>query len=263
MFSSCKTEFEQIRVSNDPARLYKAAESYYKAEDYLKAQSLYELAIPYYRGKEEAEDLYYKFAYVHYHLGEYILAAHYFNNFSKSFFSSPNIEEAHWMEAYSKYKLSPSFRLDQSHSNDAITSLQNFANLYPESPRNVECNKLIDELRLKMEDKAFDQGKLYYDLKNYNSSIKSFENMLKDFPETKRGEEIRFLILKSSFDWAKNSIYEKKEERFEECITKHTLFLKKYPESKFTTEAKEILVNTQKEIKTLKDVRLKNASTEY
>jgi len=66
ILSSCKTEFEKVRTSNDPEMTYKAANQYFESENYLNAQVLYEIAIPYYRGKEEAEDLYYNFAYTHY-----------------------------------------------------------------------------------------------------------------------------------------------------------------------------------------------------
>ena len=263
LISSCKTDYEKVRTSNDPEMMYKAANQYYEDGNYLNAQTLYELAIPYYRGKEEAEDLYYKFANTHYQLGEYILSSHYFKNFANSFYASPKKEEAEYMAAYSKYKLSPNHKLDQSYSGEAIDALQDFMNLYPESDKVEECNRLIDEIRKKLELKAFEEGKLYLDLKYYNSSIKSFENMLKDFPETKRGEEIRFLILQSSIKWATNSVFEKKEERLEECLKKYNSFLRKYPDSSYADDVATIYNTYQEEIKNLENVRLKNASSEY
>ncbi len=263
LFSSCKTEFEKVRTSNDPEMTYKAANQYFESENYLNAQVLYEIAIPYYRGKEEAEDLYYKFAYTHYHLKDYILASHYFKNFAKSFYASPNKEEAEFMEAYSKYKLSPNHKLDQSYSGDAIDALQNFINRYPESEKVAECNELIDGIREKLELKAFEEAKLYYDLKNYNSAISSAENMLIDFPDTKRGEEVRFLILQASYNWAKNSVFEKKEERFKDAMEKQAAFVKKYRASDYKEEAVKILEDSEKELKFIENVRLKNAGTEY
>ena len=263
LVSSCKTDYEKVRTSNDPKLMYEAANQYYADGNYLNAQALYELSIPYYRGKEEAEDLYYKFADTHYQLGEYILSSHYFKNFATSFYASPKKEEAEYMAAYSQYKLSPSHKLDQSYSGEAIDALQSYMNTYPESERVAECTKLIDEIRAKLELKAFEEGKLYFDLKNYNSSIKSFENMLKDFPETKRGEEVRYLILKSSINWATKSVFEKKEERLEESLKKYNTFLRKYPESSYQDDVAEIYETYQEEIKILENVRLKNPSSEY
>ena len=252
--SSCKTEYERIRTSNEPEKIYNAAKQYYEKEDYLKAQSLYELVIPYYRGREEAEDLFYKFAYTHYNTGQYILASHYFNSFSKTFYNSPKKEECEFMAAYSNLQLSPNHRLDQSYSEKAIEEFQNFTNRYPNSERVAECNQIIDDLRLKLELKAFEQGQLYYNLNNYLSAISAFDNMLKDYPDSDKAETVRYLILKSSHEWAKNSIYTKKRERFNETLKRYKQFKSKYPNSEKIKEADDINNFALQEIKKLSNV---------
>jgi len=259
---SCKSEFEKLRTSSEPKEIYKSAMAYYDQEDYVKAQTLFEIVIPYYRGNKEAEDLYFKYANTHFYLQEYILASHYYKNFATTYYSSDKKEEAEYMAAYSKYKLSPNHRLDQTSSLEAIDAFQNFTNNFPESERVAECNKLIDELRDKLEEKAFNEGKLYFDLNRYDSSIRAFENMLKDYPDAQQAEEVRFLILKSSYLLAKNSIYEKKKERFEQCIVKYELFNKKYSKSSFSKEAEKIYSNSLNELNTFNHVGHKDASTE-
>jgi len=252
--SSCKTEFEKIRSTNDPVLIYKKGLKYYKDEDYAKARSLFELVIPFYRGKAEAEELFYKYAYAHYYLGEYILAAHYFSSFGKTFYNSDKREETVFMAAQSNLQMSPNHRLDQSHSKQAIEEFQTFMNRFPNSDRVDECNRIIDELRAKLELKAFEQGRLYYDLKNYNSSITSFQNMLKDYPDSKKVEEIRYLIVKSSFEWAEKSIFTKKQERFEETIKRANVFLKRNEKSKYKREINNIKKNSENAIKELSNV---------
>ncbi|NNE27474.1 MAG: outer membrane protein assembly factor BamD [Saprospiraceae bacterium] len=250
---ACKSQFEEVRSSNDPTKILSAADKYYEEEDYLKAQTLYELIIPFYRGKKEAEELFYKYAYTYYYQDQYILAAHYFNNFTKTFYNSPLKEEMAFMSAYSNYQMSPSYKLDQTPSNDAINELQSFINTFPNSPRVDECNALIDEMRLKLERKAFETGKLYFQLEDYNSAVRAMENMLKDFPETKRAEEVRFLIAKGSYNLARNSIYEKTKERLEETIEQCDKFLKKYPESERVSEVNTIIENCKVELKRFTD----------
>jgi outer membrane protein assembly factor BamD len=112
---------------------------------------------------------------------------------------------------------------------------------------------LIDELRLKLEEKAYQQGILYYNIKQYVSAVTSFENMLKDFPETKKAEELRYMIVKASYEYAKNSIYEKREERLEETLAHYNVFKKKYPRSKYSKKAREIKKETEKSLKSLED----------
>ncbi len=160
MIISCKSEFESVRTSNNPELIYKKALEFYDQEEWLKAQTLLELSIPNFRGKEEAEELFLKFAYTHYYNREYILSSHYFKNFSSTFYNSDQKEEAEFMSAYSNFKMSPNPKLDQSFTEKAIEGLQRFVNTYPRSERVEECNTLIDEMRRKMEIKAFQQGEL-------------------------------------------------------------------------------------------------------
>ncbi|RMG86532.1 MAG: outer membrane protein assembly factor BamD, partial [Bacteroidetes bacterium] len=234
--SGCKSSFEKVRASGDTGLIYKKAYEYFEQEEYQRAQTLFELVIPAYRGKAELEDIYFTYAYTYYHLGKYIMANYYFKNFTTTFPNSSKKEEAMFMAAYSNYQLSPSFRLDQTYTLKAIDEFQTFVNTYPSSERVAECNRLIDQMRLKLERKAFEEAKLYYDLRQYQAATVTFENLLKDFPETTRAEEVRYLIVKSAFLLAQNSIYEKQEERFKQVVSYANDFLKKYTKSDFYQE---------------------------
>ena len=251
LFTSCKSEFEKVRSSGDINLLTEQAKTYYEAGDYVKAQSLFELIIPTYRGKKELEDIYYKYAYTYYNTKQYILAAYYFKNFSTTFPNSPYKEEIDFMSAYSNYKMSPIFRLDQTYTSTAIDELQIFANKYPDSERVLQANQLIDELRLKKEEKAFQQGELYYNTRQYQASVQSLENLMKDFPDTKRAEEVRFLIIKATYDLAENSVIDKQEERYTEVKERSERFLSRYPDSTFRNDANVI---NKKSIQKLKNI---------
>jgi len=253
--TSCKTKFEKIRISNDPERILKEAHAYFDAEDYYKAQTLYELAIPAFRGKLEAEKIFFNYAYTHYHTKQYMLSSHYFKNFANTFGNSPKKEEADFMSAFSHYEMSPSHNLDQSESDKAIDAFQLFMNTYPQSERVEECNRLITEMRAKMEEKAYEEGKLYFDLKRYSSATTSLANMLKDFPETDKAAEVRYLIAKASFLLADNSVYLKKVERYNEAIARCNDFLKKHSRTKFKKEVSSFLEDSQKELNKITDGR--------
>ncbi len=261
LLSSCKSEFERIRASGDPNLLYQKAFEYYDNEDYLKSQALLELVMPSYRGKKEAEEIFMRYAYTYYHTGQYILASYYFNNFSQTYSTSPQREEADYMAAYSNYKLSPSFRLDQSYSEKAIDGFQLFINTYPQSKRVDECNALIDVMRKKMEVKAFAEGKLYYDVRQYQASMQSFENLLKDFPETDAVEEVRYFMVKAAFHLAENSIVDKQQERYQDAITRAKEFQQRFGSSKYRKEVLEIETTSNKKINQLTNVGYQNQSS--
>lgn len=247
----CKTEFETIRTSNNPERILKAAHNFYNKKEYDKAITLYELVIQNFRGRAEAEELFYRYAYSHYHLNDFILASSYFGNFASTFTNSPNKQEAEYMSAYSNYRLSPNHKLDQSYTVKAIEGFETFINKYPQTERAEEANGLIDNMRAKQELKAFNQGNLYYKIGQYQAAVTSFEIMLKDYPDSKRLEEVRFLMLKSSFTLAFNSIFEKKKDRFNEAVLLYEKFIKKHPKSKWAKEAKGIHKSTLEELKKL------------
>lgn len=251
---SCKSEFESIRTSNDPEAMYKKAVEYYENKEYAKTQTLFELIISNYRGKKEFEQLNYMFAYTYYHQKDYTLAASAFKNFANTFVYSPYKEEMEYMHAYSTYLQSPNFRLDQEPTIKAIDALQTFVNTYPTSERAKECNKLMEGLRKKLELKAISQAEQYFNMDQYQAAITSYENVLREFPETKEAENLRFQICKASFLYAEKSIFEKKQERYEESIQFAQTFNSKYPKSKNRGEVQEFIQISKSRINQIKHV---------
>ena len=253
--TSCKSEFEKIRATGDVEQIMAKAFEYYDEKEYNKAQNLFELIINNLRGRVEAEKVYFYYSYTHYHLNRYILASYYFQNFTTTFPNSTYREEADFMVAFSNYQLSPSYRLDQSYSAKAITQFQLFVNTYPTSNRVEQCNKLIDEMRRKMEKKAFAEGELYFNLSQYQAATQSFENLLKDYPESPDAERVRYLIMKANFLLAQNSIFTKQEERYQTTIKYYEKFVEKYPQSKYRKDAESIFKTSSKKIKQLENDR--------
>jgi outer membrane protein assembly factor BamD len=233
--------------------MYKAGMKYYEEGEYLKAQTLFEQIVSAFKGKEEAEELYFKYAYTYFHLEQYILASYYFKNFSNTFGRSPFREEAMYMSAYSNYLLSPNFRLDQSYSIQAIDEFQTFVNTYPNSEKVQRCNDLIDELRKKLERKAIARADLYYDMSRYQAAVKSYEIVLQDYPETKEAEEIRYKMARAEYQLAKNSVYSKRKERYTATLELVDQFLKKYPNSSYIADVKKFQTKSQEQLKTLID----------
>lgn len=251
LLTSCKTEYEKVRTSNDPALVLEKADEYYKEKDYLKAQSLYDIVIPFYRGKKEADDIFYNYAYTHYEMNDFILASHYFDNYAKTFGNSPRREEASFMAAYSNYLLSPSYRLDQTYTQKAIAHMQLFTNNFPTSDKVKQANDIIDELRAKLEKKSFEQGKLYFKIKQYQAAITSFKNTMLEYPDTKNIEEIYYYTIRSAYLLAENSIYGKKKERYEETLKFYNQFKKRYPKSKYLKTLRNDIKNANQQVKSL------------
>ena len=257
--TACKGDFEKIRTSGNQELILNKAFEFYEKKEYMRSQTLFDLVLNTIKATEKAEKAYFYYAYTYYYQKQYLLGAYYFKNFSNTFTNSQYREEATYMSAYCNYAMSPTYRLEQSNTQKAIEEFQLFVNLFPESKRVEECNKLIDELRRKMEQKAFAEGELYFKLKQYQSGVISFDNLLRDYPETPDAERVRYLIAKSSFLLSENSIVEKKEERYLETANRCNDFLEKYPNGKYAKEIKEIKKEAEQEAKAVKKLLKKAA----
>lgn len=261
LVGACRSEFEQVRTSGDPAQILTKANEYYDAGEWIRAQTLYELVVAPYRGRPEAEEIGMRLAYTYYNTQQYILGSYYFKNFAQTYGASPRKEEADFMAAYSNYQLSPTFRLDQSYTLKAIEGFEEFANQYPNSERVAESNALIDEMRAKLERKDFESAQLYYELQQYQSAVRTFENLLRDYPDTDRAEEIRYLVVRAAYQLASNSFIERQQERFQEVLPRARLFLRRYPDSEYRNEVADMLEQSEERLNQLQDVGYQNTST--
>jgi outer membrane protein assembly factor BamD len=144
------------------------------------------------------------------------------------------------MVAYCYYKQSPKPSLDQETTEMAIASFQIFILQNPGSERVLEAEKYIAELRNKLVQKSYMSGKLYYDLGDYKASIIALQNSLNDFPDTEHREELMFLLLKSHFLLAENSIIQKQIERYQATVDEYYSFVGEFPESQYRKEADRI-----------------------
>ena len=99
---------------------------------------------------------------------------------------------------------------------EPLKELQSFVDRYPNSNRVLKCNELIDELRQKLSLKAFENAKQYYTTSNYKSAIVALDNVLINYPSFNNREEVHFLIVKSTYLLAINSINNKVEERLKQ-----------------------------------------------
>lgn len=255
VLSSCNREFDKLLKSDDFGKKLAKAYEYYEAEDYYKAQTLFEQVRPFYRGTEELEKIYFYYAYTQYYQKKYILSSYYFKDFTQNYSASKYAEEATYMAAHSNYMMSPNARLEQTSSMKAIDGFQLFINSYPNSERVSKSNLLIDELRAKMEKKAIATADLYYKLTEYQAATHSYKNVLKDYPDTRSAEEIRLKILQASYELAINSVDSKKEERFEETIKEYEEFIDRHPESDLKVAAKKIHTSAVEKLNDLKSLQ--------
>ena len=241
--------YEKLLKSTDSNLKYKKAFEYYRKADYTRAGTLFEQIAPYFKGTTKADSVYYFQAMTYFKQSDLILAGHSFKVFSETYGNSPFAEDATFYVAYCYYLSSPRPELDQSDTYNAIQAFRLFLIRYPNSDRKAECGKMIAEMRDKLVEKSFISAKLYFDLKDYKAAIVALNNSLIDYPESKYREDILFLILRSSYLLASNSVASKQKERYQTTLDEYYSFITEFPESKYKKDAERIFEMTSKVLK--------------
>ncbi len=257
LLSSCSKGISKLLKNPDPAYKLRMAEQFFVKKQYTKAQQVYEDVMPYYKASKEFEDIYYKYAYCAYHLGDFMNAENLFKSYLEIFPNSTKAEEVDYMRAYSYYKQSPKPELDQTSTIKAMGMMQTFINTHPGSPRNKEATEIIDICRAKLELKDFKSAQLYYDIGQFRAAGVAFTALMNSYPESLRGDEYKLMIIKSYYRFAELSIEEKKVERFEQVINECYEFTDRFPDSKLKKEADEFLNLSQTNIKNLNNEQTK------
>jgi outer membrane protein assembly factor BamD len=249
VFVGCVDNFEKIRRDPGVTKRLNAAMEYYNKGEWQKAQYLFEDLMPIIKVDTIGEKIYYLYAQTHYQLANYNFASHYFKQFTNTYPNSRFAEDATYMTAYALFKMSPTYRLEQTNSMKAIEGFQYFANTYSSSPKVAECNKIMDELRRKLEFKDFESASLYLKLGEYQSAVHTFKHFLEKYPDADLAEKARFMILKAEYNYAVNSIENKQLERLKEMQEHYLAFIDKYPSSPYIKEAESLYNASQKQIK--------------
>ncbi len=251
--TACHKDFNKLLKSGSVEEKYKASIKYYEEADYYRAGVLFEEITPYLKGDSLAEKVQFYNAYCNYYQGLFQMSSYLFKTFYSTYNNSPFAEEAFYMYSYSLFKDAPDFNLDQTSTLTAIDALQTFINTYPDSKYVKTCTENLEELRVRLEKKAYEKAKLYYltsgvTVANYKAAVITIDNFKREFPDSDYNEELSYLQIKSQYELAENSIFSKQKERYTDAINRYQLFQEKYQASKYMKELSDIYEDAQKKL---------------
>lgn len=248
LLTAC-SPYQKALKSEDVAVKFDMATKMYEKKKYQKALRLFEQIAPAYRGRPQAEKLFYMYAKSFYAIKEYESAGYQFESFAQNYPRSEKIEEASYLGAISYSKLSPVYSLHQSDTYRAIDKLQAFINNYPNSEHMPEANAKAKELREKLEFKSFEIAKQYNTISDFKSAIIAMDNFIADYPGTPYKEEALYYKLDSAYQLAVNSIPSKMEERLLTAKAAHNGLMKFNASTKYKQKADEMLVRIENDLK--------------
>jgi outer membrane protein assembly factor BamD len=248
VLSSC-SEYQKALKSDDLAIKFEAAEKMYDKQKYEKAIRLFEQIAPSYRGKPQAEKLFYIYSQALYKTKQYYAAGYQFESFASSYPKSEKIEETSYLGAVSFSKLSPVYSLDQVDTYKAIEKFQAFIDQFPESIFLPEANANVKSLREKLEKKAFEVAKQYNTISDFKSAIVVLDNFIIDYPGTPYKEKALFWKFDSTYQLAINSVNSKMKERLIIAKLAYANLVKFNPNSEFKTKADGMLARIETDLK--------------
>jgi len=248
LFGSC-SEYQKALKTEDVAVKFEMATKLYDAGKYNDAIRLMEQIAPAYRGKPQAEKLFYMFSMSYYNTKQYYLAAYQFESFVSGYPKSEKIEESAYLGAKCFSMLSPVYSLDQTDTFKAIDKLQGFIDSYPNSTYLPEANKALKVLNEKIEKKVYENAKGYHTIMDYKSAMVSLDNFVADYPGTPFKEDALFYKYDSAYQLAINSISSKMEERLNVAKTAYNNLIKFKSETKYKKIADEMFVRIETDLK--------------
>ncbi|MDI9257000.1 outer membrane protein assembly factor BamD [Flavobacterium sedimenticola] len=247
-FSSC-SDYQKALKSEDIAVKFAMATKMYEAKKYNKAIRLFEQIAPAYKGKPQAERLFYMYAQSLYKTEQYYLAGYQFESFASGYPKSEKMEEASFLGAKCFTHLSPVYSLDQTDTYKAIDKLQSFIDMYPNSASLPEANVLVKGLREKLEKKAFENAKIYNNISDYKAAMVAFDNFLVNYPGTPYKEKALFYKFDSAYQLAINSVPAKMEERLNNAKSAYNSLIKFKADTEFKAKADEMLARIENDLK--------------
>lgn len=252
LLSACG-KFSKAMKSQDEAFKKQVMQEYYDAGKWDRAIPMLEELIVITRAQSESERMNYLHARAHFEMKDYIMAGYYLNNFTRTFPRSQFAEECAFLAAYCHFKNSPNYELDQSETRMAIDQMQLFMVRYPASNLRDSCNTIIDQLRFKLEVKAFQGADQYFRMRNYQAAGVSFRSFTREWPNSRFREEAMLRIVQADHQLAINSVPSKKKERLEEGIRSYANFADAFPNSPKLAEAGRLqkeMINALQEFQT-------------
>ena len=242
LLTSCASEFNRVYKTTDNDYKYEFAKECFARGKFTQAITLLQELVTIQKGTDNAQECLYMLAMAEYCDRDYESASETFKKYYQTYPKGIYAEQAAFYIGQSLYQSTPEPRLDQTSTVNAISAYQDFLDFFPESQLKAKASARMFELTDKLVLKEYLSAKLYYNLgdyfgnctnggSNFEACIVTSENALKTYPFTTMREQFAVLIMKSKYELARQSVEDKKIERYRDAEDECYGFINEYPES--------------------------------
>ena len=249
LFFSCKSQYDAVLYGNDVDAKYKLAFELFEAKKYGKAAEVFESLSMATRGTAQDDTVQFYWGLSNYRYGDFITAESNLTQFVATFPLSPFTEEARFLRLDCLYRGTYRYELDPMPTRRALAEMNVFQIEHPDSQYHEQVEAMIDDLKDRLELKAYKAAYLYYHMEDYMAAHYALKNVLKDNAENRYREEILYYTALSAYKYALNSIPSKQRERYLVFVDDYFNIVSEYPESKYLPELEGLYQKVQKLLK--------------
>ena len=244
--TSCKSQFEALLNGSDVDAKYAAAFDYFNKGKYQKAAQLFESLSVLTNGTARDDTVQYYWGLSNYRYKDYYTAETNLSNFLTNFPNSPFAQDAAFLRIDCLYRSTYRYELDQNPTRNAIAVINQYLVDNPDSPHRTICENMLKNLNERLDKKAFENAKLYYNMEYYKAAWTAFKNILKDDADNIYREDILYYLAKSSYKYASMSVESKQKDRYLTFVDDYYNFIGEYPDSRNRNELSHYYDRAQK-----------------
>lgn len=244
--TSCKSQFEALLNGSDVDAKYAAAFDYFNKGKYQKAAQLFESLSVLTNGTARDDTVQYYWGLSNYRYKDYYTAETNLSNFLTNFPNSPFAQDAAFLRIDCLYRSTYRYELDQNPTRNAIAVINQYLVDNPDSPHRTICENMLKNLNERLDKKAFENAKLYYNMEYYKAAWTAFKNILKDDADNIYREDILYYLAKSSYKYASMSVESKQKDRYLTFVDDYYNFIGEYPDSRNRKELSHYYDRAQK-----------------
>ncbi len=231
----------KVLKSNNPQLIYDYAFSLYEQESWSKAATMLDAAAVYYSGSNKEDSILFYSARAKFKARDLEEATTALDEFRRKFGRSVFLEEAEGLYTLSFYQMAPAATRDYTVTKQAIAQISEYLSRYPESDKRESFEQMREDLMGRLHEKSYKNAYTYYKIGRYKSAIVSLRNALKEYPDSRYREDILYYLVLSSYDLARNSVEDKREDRYMQTVDLYYSFLAEFPESQYRPQLDRIL----------------------
>ncbi len=183
MITSCGGPYTAKRINQPDAKLA-LAESLFQKEKYADASLEYKDFLAVFAGDERADYAQFRLAECLRLDEDYPIAAIEYRILINDYGYSEYIDDAFYLEGLCAFMQRQRPERDQAKTYEALSRINRFLKLFPDSPRRAEAEKTRKEIFELLGEKEFMNARSYLSRKHYNAALVYLDKVIEQYPGT-------------------------------------------------------------------------------